>query len=188
VRTDQIEQRQSRVQQHADLQRRLSLFHIFLSFISKKGYRKVHHCFCVPWNALDELLFASDPVLLHTLGDFAPSRWRPRAVEQRLKRSTRAPIRISSAKKALCHVVNQAESAQLPDKLLDVEVRTRVSPIDGLPHELLQQATPLAFHGENLIVHHTFRIIELEQPRSYGAPAREARALGPPEPVLHQCL
>jgi hypothetical protein len=97
-------------------------------------------------------------------------------------------ISISGTQKAVCRVMAQVDTTQLPDKLIDVEVLTQVPLVDGVLNKLLQQATPAAFHDENLIPNRAIHIIELEQPGSHRAPTREAGSLCPTEPVVDQRL
>jgi hypothetical protein len=105
-----------------------------------------------------------------------------------LEGRVRALIGIGGSKESMRGMVAEVNAAQFPDKLIDVEIAAEMAAIDGLANQAREQIAPFFFHGQDLIAHRAFDIIELEQSCGNGTSAGEPAALRPSEPALDQGL
>jgi hypothetical protein len=85
-----------------------------------------------------ELVYLCQPVLLWSFDNFALTRAWQGAIEKRLKRGLSSNVGVGRPKKSVRRVMTQINPAQLPNKLIAVEVTTQMPLIDGLPDELPQ--------------------------------------------------
>jgi len=84
------------------------------------------------------LVYLCQTVLLWSLDNFALTRAWQGAIEKRLKRGLSSNVGVSRPKKSVRRVMTQINPAQLPDKLIDVEVTSQMPLTGGLLDELLQ--------------------------------------------------
>src|SRR5882757_6751071 len=86
----------------------------------------------------------------------------------------------------MCRVMTQVDTAELPHKLVNIEVAAKVPEIDGALNELGQRDAPLTFHFEDLVSDAALYVIELEQSRRHRTASRQTGTLRPSEPIANQ--
>ena len=82
----------------------------------------------------------------------------------------------------------QVNATQFPHKLIRVESLPEVTEAHRFVHQSSQEQAPFAFHPEEAVANRAFDIVELEESCGHGTSARQAGALRPAEPVLHEPL
>ena len=83
-------------------------------------------------------------------------------------------------------VMTQINPGELPYELLDIEIATQMSELDGALNQISQQAAPLTFHLEDFVPDPALDVIKLEQAGRDRTSSRQTRALRPSEPIAHQ--
>ena len=83
-------------------------------------------------------------------------------------------------------VMPQVNARELPDELVHVEIAPQMPKINRAPDQLGQQATPFAFHLEDLVPDPALDVVEFEKTGGYGTSSGQAGALSPSEPVANQ--
>jgi hypothetical protein len=111
---------------------------------------------------------------------------RHRTIDQSLNGRLRARVRVGGAEKSMRRMMAEVDAAKLPNELFDIEIASKMPQIDGAPHYIDQNASECCLYLEDLVPHHSFDIVELEQSRCHRTSAGKARAVSPSEPVADQ--
>ena len=85
-------------------------------------------------------------------------------------------------------VMTQVDAAELPHKLVNIEVPPEMSEIDGALNEFGQREAPLSFHLEDFVPDAALDVVELEQSRCHRTAAGQTGALRPSEPIANESL
>jgi hypothetical protein len=141
-----------------------------------------------PQIALEHLKRRADRLVISSCSPDRSAKTPQRSLEKRPKCRLSASVGIGRPQEAVRSMMAEVNARQFPYKLIRVKSLPEVTAADRFLHQPSQEHTPFAFHPEEAVANRAFDIVELEESCGHGTPARQAGALRPAEPVLHEQL